>query len=152
MVVDAAITNAHEHYGWYCRALGFKDGVMGSRSKYDAVELEFQEEAQEMEIVESIRDVDVIEVPEEGKEIIVQEESAMSATEIRRASEIEQNVREQTGLKPRALSRHPDGLKQDGDDGKDHIFWKAYTRIRKTKPAPGGVTYTSKRPLTGGCY
>jgi hypothetical protein len=98
-----------------------------------------------MEIVDSIRDVDVVEVPEEGKEIIVQEESAMSAIEVRRASEIEQNVREQTGLKPRALARHPDGLKQDGDDGKDHIFGKAYTRVRKTKPAPGGVTYT--RPL-----
>jgi hypothetical protein len=27
MVVDAPITNAHEHYGCYCRALGFRDAV-----------------------------------------------------------------------------------------------------------------------------
>jgi hypothetical protein len=60
-VVDAAITSAFEHYGAYCRALGFKDNVLGARSQYSPIELEFQEEAREMEIVDSIREVEAIE-------------------------------------------------------------------------------------------
>jgi hypothetical protein len=40
-----------------------------------------------------------------------------------------------------------DGYKQDGDDGKDHMFGKSYVRVRKEKPVPGGVRYIPALPL-----
>jgi hypothetical protein len=96
-VVDAAISSAFEHYGAYCKALGFRDNVLGARSKYSPIELEFQDEAREMEIVGSIREVEVID--EAGPEAtIAREETAMSAIELRKASELEQAVRIHTGL------------------------------------------------------
>jgi hypothetical protein len=61
----------------------------------------------------------------------------MSMTELRKASELEQEVRGKTGNKQRSLTTHPDGLKQDGDDGRSDIFGKVYTKVRKTKPTPG---------------
>jgi hypothetical protein len=55
-------------------------------------------------------------------------------------SEIERGAREATGLPERPLHPHPDGYKQDGNDGKDHMFGKAYTPVRQEKPKPGGVS------------
>jgi hypothetical protein len=95
-VVDAAISSAFEHYGTYCKAMGYSENVRGARSMYTPLELEFQEELKEMEIVDSIRDVEAVEHPAEGP-THVQIEPDISAMELRRASEIEQEVRGQTG-------------------------------------------------------
>jgi hypothetical protein len=53
-VVDAAIGNAFEHYGTYCKAMGYAENVSGARSTYTRIEQEFQEEAPGMEVVDSI--------------------------------------------------------------------------------------------------
>jgi hypothetical protein len=98
-----------------------------------------------MDIVDSIRDTDAI---EEGEEkTIVREETAISMIELRKASEIEQKVRWHTGNPQKALTTHPDGLKQDGDDRRSDILGKAYTKVRKTKPTPGKVNYIRTVPL-----
>jgi hypothetical protein len=94
MIVDAAITQAHEHYGCYCKALALKEQAHGAHSKYNVVEQEFDEQWRDMEVIDSIRDVDVC---EEGAELS-KEDGAMTAIEIRKASEIEQEVRDYTGL------------------------------------------------------
>jgi hypothetical protein len=72
-VVDAAITSAFEHNGAYCKALGFRDTVLGARSQYTPIELEFQDEAREMEIVDSIREVEAIEEEEGSEKTVVRE-------------------------------------------------------------------------------
>jgi hypothetical protein len=95
-----------------------------------------------MEVADSIRDVEVI---EEGKEL-ARDDGAMTAIEMRKANEIEQEVPEAAGLAQRALHPHPDGLKQEGDDGKSDIFGKAYTKVRKVKPS-GGVKYIRTLPI-----
>jgi hypothetical protein len=65
---------------------------------------------------------------------------------LRKESEIEQEVRDYTGLDVKALYPHPDGHKQDGEDGKSDRFGKAYTRVRKEKPS-GGVRYIRTLPV-----
>jgi hypothetical protein len=65
--------------------------------------------------VDSIRDVEVVEVGETGK-LIAREETEMSLIRLRKASELEQQVRVQTGNPEKPLFPHPDGLKKDGDD------------------------------------
>jgi hypothetical protein len=145
-VVDAAITSAFEHYGVYGKAMGYKENVQGSRSQYTPVELEFQEEAADMDVVDSIRDVEAIECGETGP-TVVREEAEMSLIELRKASEIEQNVREFTGIAEKPLFPHPDGLKKDGDDGKSDAFGRAYTKVRKTKPNPAPVSHIRTVPL-----
>jgi hypothetical protein len=37
-VVDAAITQAHEHYGVYCKAMALGDMTKGIAAKYSVVE------------------------------------------------------------------------------------------------------------------
>jgi hypothetical protein len=145
-VVDAAITSAFEHHGAYCKAMGYAENVLGARSQYTPTELEFQEEAAGMEVVDSIRDVEVIETGEAGP-LIAREETEMSLIEPRKASEIEQEVRDHTGIPERPLSPHPDGLRKDGDDGKSDAFGKAYTKVRRTKPSPAPVSYIRTVPL-----
>jgi hypothetical protein len=71
----------------------------------------------------------------------------MSMIELRKASELEQEVCELTGNPRKSLIRHPDGLKQDGDDGREDIFGKAYTKVRKTVPNSGKLNYIRTEPL-----
>jgi hypothetical protein len=148
-VVDAAITSAFEHYGAYCRALGFRDNVLGAATPYTNIELEFQEEARDMVVVDSIRDYEAVEDPQAGEEggTIIREEVAISMIELHNAGKLEQDVCELTGNPRRAPIRHPDGLKQDGDDGKSDIFGKAYTKVRKVVPNAGRLNYIRTEPL-----
>jgi hypothetical protein len=111
--------------------------------KYRDVEKEFAEESKEMEVCDSICDVE----PAAEGEPLAMDDGALTNVEIRRASELEQAARSVTCLPERKLHPHSDGYKQDGDDGKDHLFGKAYTHVRKEKPAPGGVKYIPTRPL-----
>jgi hypothetical protein len=61
---------------------------------------------------------------------------------------IQQEVCIHTGLPRKALHPHPDGWKQDGDDGKENIFGRAYTRVRETKPTDtGGLKYIRTLPI-----
>jgi hypothetical protein len=124
-VVDATIYNAYEHYGAYCKPLALKESVKGATAKYTVVGEEFKEELEHMEVVDSIRDVDV----SMDVEALAYEDGQMTNIELRKQSEIEQAVCESTGIERRALHPHPDGWKQDGDDGKEDIFGKAYTRV-----------------------
>jgi hypothetical protein len=145
-VVDAAISSAFEHYGAYCKAMGYSENVRGAKSLYARVELEFQEEVREMEVLDSIRDVDVIEHPVSGPSI-APIEADLSAIEFFQASKLEQEVREATGIKERPLPPHPDGHKADGDDGKSDKFGKAYTKVRKVKPTPAPVRFSYDRSI-----
>jgi hypothetical protein len=147
-VVDAAITSAFEHYGAYCKAMGFRECVLGATSPYLDIEKEFREEVREMEVVDSIRDVDAVEdsTGEEGC-ALVREEAPISMIELHRASALEQEVCDKTGNPRRPQIRDPDGLKQDGDDGKDSIFGKAYTKVRKVVPNPLRLNYIRTEPL-----
>jgi hypothetical protein len=106
-VVDAAIMTAFEHYGAYCKALALKETVQGATAKYTVVGEEFKEELGHMEVVDSIRD---LEVPNEG-DSWAYEDGQLTNIEVRRQSEIEQAVCDQTGLKRCALHPHPDGWK-----------------------------------------
>jgi hypothetical protein len=81
-VVDAAISSAFEHYGAYCKAMGYSENVRGARSMYAPLELEFQDEAKELEIVDSIRDVEVVERLAEGP-VSAPVEKDISAYELR---------------------------------------------------------------------
>jgi hypothetical protein len=76
MVVDAAITQAHEHYGIYWKALSMSERVNGAHSKYNIVEQEFAEEARDTEVFDSIRDV----------EVLALEDGALTNVEVRRWS------------------------------------------------------------------
>jgi hypothetical protein len=145
-VVDAAITSAFEHYGTYCKAMGYKENVKGARSRYTEVEQEFQLEANDMDVVDSIQDVEPLEIGEQGP-LIAREVSEITAYEIHKASIIEQQVREKTGLRAKPITPNPDGLKRQGKDDKDDVFGKAYTRVRKTKPGPAPVSYTRTMKL-----
>jgi hypothetical protein len=111
-VVDAAITQAHEHYGVYCKAMSLRDQSMGVAAKYGIVEKEFRQQAEEMEIIDSIREVEVI---PDGKPLAM-EDGAISHIELRKMSEIEQNVRDLTGNPFQKVEPHPDGFKEDGAD------------------------------------
>jgi hypothetical protein len=142
MVVDAAITQAHEHYGCYCKALTWKEQAQGAHSKYNVVEQEFEEQWKDMEVIDSIRDTEVC----EDKAEINREDGGVTPIEIRKASEIEQDVRDRTDQPVRALFPHPFGLKQDGEDGKSDRFGRAYTRVRKEKPS-GSVRYIRTLPV-----
>jgi hypothetical protein len=133
---------AFEHYGAYCKALAPKETVKGATTKYTVVGEEFKKESEHIDVVDSIRD---LEVPSEG-DALAYEDGQSTNIEVRKQSEIEQEVCIHTGLKRRALHPHPDGWKQDGDDGKEDIFGKVYTRVRKTKPETGGVKYVRTLP------
>jgi hypothetical protein len=126
--------------------MGYKENVRGAGSQYTQVEQEFQEEAADMDVVDSIRDVESIEIRETGPKI-VREEAELAAIELHKASEIEQEVREHTGIKENPLPPHPDGHKKDGKDGRDDAFGKSYTRVRKTKPSQAPVSYIRTMPL-----
>jgi hypothetical protein len=117
--------------------------IRRARDPYSIVEKKFEEEARDMEVVDSIRD---FEMSMDGQALAM-EDGAMTGIEMRRMSEIEQSVRLETGLPQRALHPHPDGWKQDGDDGKEDFFGKVYTKVRKEKPTPGGVKYIRTLPL-----
>jgi hypothetical protein len=90
-VVDAAITQAHEHYGAYCKAISLHDQAAGVAAKYTVVEKEFKEQWREMEVTDSIREVEVVHDP--GP--LAMEDDEITQVEIRRMSEAEQRVREQ---------------------------------------------------------
>jgi hypothetical protein len=145
-VVDAAVTSAFEHYGAYCKAMGYKENVRGARSQYTEVKREFQEEAGSMEVVDSIQDTEVIETGESGP-MVVREVAEITGIELHRASEIEQEVGHRTGISEMPVPPHSDRLKKDGKDGRDDAFGRSYTRVRKTKPNPAPVSYIKTIPL-----
>jgi hypothetical protein len=95
-VVDAAITSAFDHYGTYCKAMGYKENVRGARSRYTEVEQEFQIEINDMEVVDSIQDVEAIEIGESGP-LIVRETSEVTAYEVHKASIYEQEGERRRG-------------------------------------------------------
>jgi hypothetical protein len=64
------------------------------------------------------------------------EEGVMTNVEVRRASEIEQEVADKTGFQRKKFHLHLDEYKQDRADGKDDQFGRAYTKARKAKPNP----------------
>jgi hypothetical protein len=143
-VVDAAITQAHEHYGTYCKAYSTHEMVRRAHSKFNHVEQEFKEEADEMEVTGSIREVEVV---NEGEPLSM-EDGEITSVELRRKSEIDQKTKELIGLPAKPLHPHPDGYKEDGADGKDHKFGEAYVRQGpKEKPKPGGVRYIKTLPM-----
>jgi hypothetical protein len=103
MIVDAAVTQAHEHYGCYCKLLALREQQHGAHSKYNVVEQEFDEQWKDMEIIDSIRDAEVCEKGED----LAREDGAMTPIEMRKASEIEQEVRDYTDQPVKALFPHP---------------------------------------------
>jgi hypothetical protein len=145
--VDAALLSAFEHYGTYCKAMGYKENVMGARSQYSQVEKEFQIEAEELTVTDSIQDTDVIE-SDETDPSIVKTEVELTSYEVHKASILEQDVREKTGNPAMPITPHPDGHKKDGKDGRDDVFGKSYTKVRKTKdPAPFSYTKVTPRSV-----
>jgi hypothetical protein len=56
-----------------------------------------------------------------------------SPIEIYESSVVEQRVREDTGLKPVPIERHPGGHKQDPDDGRDRAFGNRAIDQREAK-------------------
>jgi hypothetical protein len=145
-VVDAAITSAFEHYGVYCKAMEYKENVMGARSQYTQIEKEFREEAEELTVTDSIQDTEAIEL-DEASPLVVRAETELTGYEVYKASEIEQEVREKTGNPAMPIQPHPDGHKKDGKDGRDDAFGRSYTKVRKTKPGPAPVSYIKTIPL-----
>jgi hypothetical protein len=69
-IVYAAMTQAHEHYGGYCKALSIAEIVKDAHSKYNFLEQEFAEGARDMEVYDSIRDVEVI---KDGKALALED-------------------------------------------------------------------------------
>jgi hypothetical protein len=63
-------------------------------------------------------------------------------------SEVEQSVRDETGIPFQKVEPHPDGFKKGGSDGRDHVFGKSTVRAKPKKKKPtGGVKYINTVPL-----
>jgi hypothetical protein len=143
-VVDAVIHSAHDHYKAYCNAMALRDQAKGVGAKYGVIEKEFKKQADDLEIVDSIREINVI---QDGQPLAM-EGGAISLNELRKMSEVEQSVRDETGIPFQKVEPHPDGFKKEGSDGRDHVFGKSTVRAKPKKKKPtGGVKYIKTVPL-----
>jgi hypothetical protein len=91
-----------------------------------------------------------IEVGKNGSVMIV-DSGEISPIELRQMSELEQAVKEQTGLPTRPVTAHPDGHKKSGPDGKEEKFGPAEIarQVRKQELAPRPVPAKTRAPRTG---
>jgi hypothetical protein len=76
------------------------------------------------------------------------DDGAISLIGLRKMSEVEQSVRDKTGIPFQKVAPHPEDFKKDGSDGRDHVFGKSTVRAKPNKKKPtGGVKYIKTVPL-----
>jgi hypothetical protein len=94
-----------------------------------AIQEEFKDEEKHLRIEDSIRDLEL--EPCDGGDQHMVEDEGMTNIEPRKASELGQEVRSESGLPREPLHPHPDGHKVDGPDGEDHKYGKSYSRFER---------------------
>jgi ribonuclease HI len=142
-IVDAAIQGAYEQWRQFGNKLALSAQLEAlNPGATDRLRFADPEEAEAMgeqimaECPEISVDVSVLTREDGPNQVINPEVGEISPIELYEASLSEARTRQEDGLPIRAIERHPDGHKEDADDGMDHMFGRrapldTRTHIRK---------------------